>query len=58
MAELLVGLLDLVGTVWEAVLPDSRDIRERKAEKLRNMKPHPFDALDERPPEPRYTPPP
>jgi hypothetical protein len=62
MAELLVGLLELAELVVEAVLPGSRrDARERKAEELRNMKPHPFDAFDEqqRPPgEPRYTPPP
>jgi hypothetical protein len=45
MGELILGLLELVAMIVEPVL-GIRDWRERKAEKLKQMKPHPFDAFD------------
>jgi hypothetical protein len=45
MSELVLGLLELIAMVVEPMF-GLRDPRERKAEKLKQMKLHPFDAFD------------
>jgi hypothetical protein len=49
MGELVLGLLELVAIVVEAFSSGPGQSRERRAEKLKDMKPHPFDALDDGP---------
>jgi len=47
MGELVLGLLELVAMVVEAF--SSGQSRDRRAERFKEMKPHPFDALDDGP---------